>query len=135
MNEASTLAASRSAQPSLRAVLLVDAATCALMAVLLLGLAGALAPWLGLTDGFLRAAGALLLPCALLMWVAARQLPAAPLVALVVAGNLAWVAASLFVAFAIDGVTIPGALLVTAQAIAVLGLAWLEWRGLAALRR
>lgn len=118
-------------RPGLPGVLLFDAATCALMGAALLALAAPLATLLGLPPGLLRWAGLLLLPCAALMAVAARQWPpATALVGLIVAGNLAWAVASIVVAFAVESINGLGRAFVIGQALAVLGLATLEWRGL-----
>lgn len=123
----------RPASGRLGAVLLFDAATCLAMGVALLALAGMLAPILGLPAPLLRWAGALLLPCALLMAIAGRRVPPPrALVWLIVAGNLAWVAASGYVAAALPGITAAGQFVVVGQALAVLVLAVLEWRGSAA---
>ncbi|WP_143435921.1 hypothetical protein [Hydrogenophaga sp. IBVHS1] len=118
-------------RPSLAAVLIFDAFTCAAMGLGLLVLTQVLAALLGLPPALLKWAGLLLMPCALLMMVAGvRQPPIAALVLLIVIGNIAWVLASLFFAFSIDGITSIGRTAVLAQAAAVLLLAWLEWRGL-----
>lgn len=120
-------------RPSLAAVLIFDAFTCAAMAAGLLVLTQFLATTLGLPLALVKWAGLLLIPCAALMVVAGiKQPPPAALVLLIVVGNVAWVLASLFVAFSIDGITPIGLAFVLAQAVAVLALAWLEWRGLTA---
>ncbi len=117
----------------LGAVLLFDAATCLAMAVLLLGLSALIAAWTGLPGRLLTVAGLLLLPCALLMSIAGRRRPPPPaLVRLIVAGNLGWAAASVAVLFMVDGIGLLGQVFVIAQALVVLLLAGLEWRGLAA---
>jgi hypothetical protein len=115
---------------TLRRLLAFDAATCLAMGVALLALAGPLAAPLGLPAGWLRGAGALLLPCAALMAWAAR--PAAhqrALAGVVVAGNAAWVAASVAVS-ALFALTAVGEALVLGQAAAVALLAALEARAL-----
>ncbi|MGE0351134.1 hypothetical protein [Hydrogenophaga sp.] len=118
------------ARPGLAKVLLFDAFTCAAMGVALLALTPFLAALLGLPAALLTWAGVLLLASAVLMLVAGRQRPpAAALVMLIVLGNVAWAVASGYVAFAVDGVTAVGRVFVIAQALAVLVLAWLEWRG------
>ncbi len=120
-------------RPSLAAVLIFDAFTCAAMGVGLLALAQFLATLLGLPPALVKWAGLLLIPCAVLMVVAGvKRPPPAALVLLIVVGNVAWVIASLFVALSIDGITPIGLAAVLVQAGAVLLLAWLEWRGLAA---
>lgn len=123
----------RPASARLGAVLLFDAATCLAMGVALLALADLLASFLGLPVALLRWAGALLLPCAALMAIAGRRVPPPrALVMLIVAGNLAWVAASAYVAAALPGIAAAGQVVVIVQALAVLVLAVLEWRGAAA---
>lgn len=118
---------------SLNAVLLFDAATCAAMGLLLLAFTTSIATLLGLPAALLSAAGVLLLACAVPMFIAGRQRPpAVALVMLVVIGNLAWALASVYVAIATEGITVLGQVLVLAQAVVVLVLAGLEWRGLAA---
>lgn len=123
----------RPASARLGAVLLFDAATCLVMGVALLALAEMLAPLLGLPAVLLRWAGALLLPCAALMAFAGRRVPPPrALVLLIVVGNLAWAAASAYVAVALPRITGAGQFVVIAQALAVVALAVLEWRGAAA---
>lgn len=108
----------------LPALLRVDAATCAGMGgVLILGAA----PVSELTDiptPLLFWAGVALLPIAAFM-LAVSARPAAALVRLVVAGNLAWVAASLAV-LVLVGPNALGATFLLAQAAVVSLLAWLE---------
>lgn len=124
------------ARPGLAAVLLVDAATCVAMGALLLTLTQPIAALLGLPAALLTWAGALLLACAVPMFLAGRRRPpSSGLVILIVAGNLAWVLASLTVAFGFEGISPAGYAFVVAQALAVLALAALEWRGLVARRR
>jgi hypothetical protein len=118
---------------SLNAVLLFDAATCAAMGLALLALTLPIGALLGLPAALLSAAGVLLLACAVPMFIAGRQRPpAAGLVMLIVIGNLAWALASVYVALATEGITALGQVFVFAQALVVLVLAGLEWRGLAA---
>ena len=122
MNDAGVLTLGR--------VLAFDAATCLAMGAALLALAEPLAAPLGLPAALLRGAGALLLPCALLMAWAARPGPRRrALAGLVVAGNVAWAAASVAVCLLVMP-TVLGEALVLAQAAAVAVLAALEWRGL-----
>jgi hypothetical protein len=118
-------------RPSLPAVLLFDAATGVLMGAALLALTAPLANLFGLPPALLRWAGGLLLPFAVLMVVAARQRPpSAALVMLIVAGNLAWAAASVGVVLLVDQISALGTGLVLLQAAAVLVLAGAEWHGL-----
>jgi hypothetical protein len=124
-----------SARPGLAAVLLFDAFTCAAMGIALLAVTPWLSSWLGLPEALLTWAGVLLLGSAVLMAVAGRQRPpGAALVTLIVAGNVAWGLASFYVVYAIDNITFLGSVFVVVQALAVLVLAWLEWRGLAMQR-
>ena len=114
----------------LRRVLALDSASCAIMGLAMgLGSAG-LAPLLGLPEDLVRTAGLLLLPLACFIgWLASRPAPPALLVWLVIVGNLGWTAES----FALLGQQSPtplGTAFVAAQAIAVLGLAALEYAGL-----
>jgi hypothetical protein len=118
-------------RPGLPAVLLFDAATGVLMGAALLALTAPLATLFGLPPTLLRWAGLLLIPFAVLMVVSARQRPpSATLLMLVVAGNLAWVAASFGVLIMVEAITTLGTAFVLLQAAAVLVLAALEWRGL-----
>lgn len=111
-------------------ILTLDAATCAAMGVLLAAAAAPLAGLLALPEPLLRGAGLALFPCALFMLWASRQAMAWP-AQLVVAGNLAWIAASLAL-FALPGIApnALGAVFVLAQAGAVALLTLLEIRGL-----
>ena len=111
---------------TLRQILNIDAATCLAFGVLLAFAAQPLAALLGLPQALLFYAGVVLFPSAALMLFAARKL-AAPLVWTVIAGNVAWVVASIVVLFAFEP-TMLGALFVVAQAAAVLVLLILEWR-------
>lgn len=120
----------------LQRLLITDAVATGATAALLLGAADALAPLLQLPAGLLRGAGAVLVP--FVAWVAllARQArPARAAMAAVVAINVAWVAASVWVAF--GGAWAPstlGVAFVLVQAAAVLAFADLGWFGLRATR-
>jgi len=115
---------------SLRAVLAIDAGTCLAMGLLLVAAAAPLAGLLGLPEPLLFWAGMLLFPCAALMaGTAAMRPPPAALAWLVIAGNAAWVLASVGVLL----VTAPnflGTAFVLAQAAVVLVLLVVERRGL-----
>ncbi|MFZ5756015.1 MAG: hypothetical protein ACOY3X_03870 [Pseudomonadota bacterium] len=117
----------------LRQVLLADAASSIGMGVLLTAGAGLLAAPLGLSQTLLLVAGLALFPCAALMVAAARTQNRA-LTGLIVAGNVAWVLASIAVLELWPGITTAGMAFVAAQAVAVTVLAALEWRGLKLLR-
>jgi hypothetical protein len=111
---------------TLRQWLVVDTLTCLGFGTLLVAAAAPMAALLGLPQSLLFYAGVVLFPCAALMALAAQRL-AKPLVWLVVVGNLAWIAASIAVAwmFALTGT---GLVFVTLQAAAVAVLATVEWR-------
>ena len=114
----------------LRRVLALDSASCAIMGVAMsLGAAG-LAPLFGLPEELIRTAGLLLLPlAAFILWLASRPAPPPILVWIVILGNLVWTAES----FALLGQLSPtplGTAVVSVQALAVLGLAGLEYVGL-----
>lgn len=118
----------------LRKLLLLDALTCAVMGILLALGASVLAGWTRIPDALLFCAGMALLPiAAFMLWVATRALTSVAFVSLVVAGNVAWVAAS--VALIVTDWIVPNALgltLIGIQAVAVATLAALEF---AAMRR
>jgi hypothetical protein len=118
------------AQPAravtLRQWLVVDTLTCLVFGLLLLAATASLSELLGLPRSLLFYAGVILFPCAALMALAAKTL-AKPLASTVIAGNLAWVVASVGVVSMFD-VTTLGLAFVLAQAAAVLALAMLEWR-------
>ena len=120
----------------LRRVLALDALSCIAMG-LLMGLGAApLAPLLGLPEPLVRTAGLLLLPlAAFIAWLATRPAPPRALVWIVILGNVGWTAES----FALIGqsqpaITALGTAFVSAQALAVLALAALEYGGLRRLR-
>ena len=116
----------------LRAALLLDAVASGAMGLLFLAAAALLAPLLGLPDTLLRVSGAVLVPfAALLVWLAARAAPPRAFVGAVVAGNAAWVVASVtLLASGAVQPTMLGEAVVLAQAAAVALFAWLEWRAL-----
>jgi hypothetical protein len=114
----------------LRNLLLLDAATCALMGVMLALGAGVLAAWMAIPTGLLFYAGLLLVPVAAFIAGAALHAPASrPAVSLIIVGNVLWVAASL--ALLVGDWIAPnalGATFIGAQALAVAGLAALEYQ-------
>ncbi len=114
----------------LRRVLAFDALSC-LGTGLLMGLGAAgLAPLFGLPEPLVRFAGLALLPLAAFIgWLATRPNPPRPLVWVVILGNLAWTAES-FVTLGQSQATALGTAFVSAQALAVLGLAMLEYVGI-----
>ena len=114
----------------LRRVLAIDSLSCLLMG-LLMGLGAAtLAPVFGLPEPLLRIAGLALLPLAAFIgWLASHASAARPLVWLLIVGNLLWAVES-FAVIAQQESTQLGTAFVSAQALAVLGLAALEYAGL-----
>ena len=114
----------------LRRVLALDSLSCLAMGAAMGFGASALAPLFGLPEGLIRAAGLLLLPLgAFIGWLASRPVPPRALVWIVILGNLGWTAES-FALLAQRDATALGAAFVAAQALAVLGLAALEYLGL-----
>ncbi len=111
---------------NLKQLLVVDALTCLVTGLLLVAASAPLAGLLGLPQNLLFYAGVVLFPCAGLMVMAARKL-STPLVWLVIAGNVAWAAASVVVAFAFEPTAL-GLAFVLAQAAVVAALGILEWR-------
>ena len=113
----------------LRRVLALDSLSCLGMG-LLMGLgAASLAPLFGLPEGLVRGAGLALLPlAAFIFWLATRLNPPRALVWMVILGNLGWTAES-FLTLGQSDATALGTAFVAAQAVAVLGLALLEYVG------
>ena len=120
--------------PSLSALLKIDAATCGMMAAMLVIAAAPISELLRIPSGLLWSAGAILIPFALLFAIAGFQRrPAPALLWLLITGNIAWVVASWAVLAGGDVSPSPaGALLVLVQAGAVTALTIAE---LAAWRR
>jgi hypothetical protein len=120
----------------LRCVLALDSASCALLGLLLFLGAEPLSALLGLGERLLFGAGLLLLPlAAFIAWLASRPAPPAPLVWLLIVGNLAWTAESfLLVSMESGRITALGTAFVAAQAVAVLGITALEYAGLRRMR-
>ena len=114
----------------IRRVLFVDAATCIGTGLFLALLAAPLARFLGLPADLLLYAGLALLPiAAFIVWVATRDQISAAGVWLVIAGNAAWVLASLALLFAVSP-TVLGYAFVIGQAVIVGALAEMEYVGL-----
>ncbi|MEZ5682437.1 MAG: hypothetical protein R3E14_14200 [Erythrobacter sp.] len=120
---------------SLRTTLLLDAASAAFFILLCLGFREQVAAMTGLPESVVAVAGWICVPsAALFLWQATS--PSRALLTMVVAGNAAWVLASVGVWLAFFGQLTPvGHALVIAQAIAVEYFAWMEWRGLKLLGR
>ncbi|HYI64702.1 MAG TPA: hypothetical protein VEW71_07440 [Allosphingosinicella sp.] len=119
----------------LRRVLALDSLSC-LSIGLIMGLgAAALAPSFGLPEPLVRIAGLVLLPLAAFIgWLASSKAPLRPLVWVVILGNLAWTAESFILIGQQGAITALGTAFVSAQALAVLGLAALEYVGLKKVR-
>ncbi len=98
---------------------------------LLMGLGAAgLAPLFGLPEPLVRFAGLTLLPLGFFIgWLASRPNPPRALVWVVILGNVVWTAES-FITLAQSQATALGTAFVSAQALAVLGLAGLEYVGM-----
>jgi hypothetical protein len=120
----------------LRRVLALDSASCLALGLLLALGAGPLAELFGLGERLLFGAGLLLLPlAAFIAWLASRAVPPAPLVWLVIVGNLAWTAESfLLISTEAGRTTALGTAFVAAQAAAVLAVTALEYAGLRRMR-
>ena len=115
----------------LRTILKIDAASCLAMGAVLVPAAPALEGPTGMADALLRASGLALLPLGLfILWLGTRRQAPAALVMLVIIGNVGWTAASFMVAASLPLITPAGQLLTVGQGLAVLLLAYLEWRGL-----
>lgn len=115
-------------QRLLRSVLFVDALTCLGCGTLTLAAAGSLAELTRIPLGILTPAGTALLPiAAFLALVGAAGTRSAAAVGAVVAGNLAWCAASLWL-MTVVAMTGWGYAFVAAQALVVLGLSVIELR-------
>jgi hypothetical protein len=116
----------------LRRALLADAIFSGIAAVLLTLNAGALAPLLDLPEALLRETGLFLIAyTALVGWLGTRQTMPKILVAIVIAGNIAWTIASIALLF--SGAVTPnllGEAFVAAQAIATGVFAELQYVGL-----
>ena len=119
---------------SLRPLLLIDATTCVACGLLMTAAARPLGLLTHIPEALLTYAGlALFAVAAFIGLVAARAAESAPAVGAVIAGNLGWCVASLWLS--VGGVITPTALgqaFVALQALVVLALAVLEGRALAA---
>jgi hypothetical protein len=119
----------------LKRILLLDAASCLAMGLLLIVGASWLTDLFAISRTLLLAAGIILVPSGLFMgWLASRMPPIAALVALVVIGNILWVAESFLILGQNPAATAIGKAFVIVQAVAVAGLALLEAIGLLRLR-
>ena len=124
-----TLAVSNDRASFLRWILLIDAATCVAMGLALVVGGNLLSAPLGLPASLLQDSGIALLPiAAYIAWVATRKDPPSFAIAIVVAGNGLWIAAS--VVLLASGWVSPsplGSAFVIAQALAVALLDVLEY--------
>lgn len=116
---------------TLRRVLGLDAACGIGLGLSHLALAGSLSTWTGIPANWLQVTALIVIVVASTAgWLAARTEPPVGGVRLLAAGNFAWVAASLWLAFG-SGLPLTGLGLgwVLAQALVVLVMAELEWAG------
>lgn len=120
----------------LRRVLALDSASCAMIGLLLCLGAASLSGLFGLGERLVFGAGLVLLPlAAFIAWLASRPAPPSALVWLVIVGNVAWTAESFLLISTESGrITALGTAFVAVQAVAVLGLALLEYVGLRRMR-
>jgi hypothetical protein len=116
---------------NLRRVLWLDAASGLGMGLSHLVLAERLSGWTGIPAAWLQVAALVVFGAASLAgWLASRAEPPAGGVRLLAAGNFAWVAASLWLAFGAGlPLTVLGLGWVLVQALLVLVMAELEWAG------
>jgi len=120
----------------LRTVLKLDAASCLAMAALVLPMASLLERPLGVDAGELVAAALLLIPTGVfILWLGTRREAPAGLVGLVIAGNLAWAAASFAAAALTPAITVLGQFFIAGQGLVVFVLALAEWAGLKGSRQ
>jgi len=136
-NDMTAITAATDRSSFLRRVVLVDAATCVAMGLLLSLAANMLAPLLELPIRLLEYAGLSLLPiAAFIAWVATRSHLSRLGVWVVIAGNVAWVAGSALLL--VSGWVSPNLLgsgFIAAQAATVVLLAGLEYVGLSRASR
>ena len=114
----------------LKRVLLLDAASCLSMGLLLALGAGALASEFGIDRQIVGGGGVALIPVGLfILWLGTRKAAAPALIYLVIAGNIAWSVESVVLIANASGITLLGTAFVAIQAAAVAGLSLLEWIG------
>lgn len=114
----------------LKRVLVLDAASCLSMGLLLTLGGGALAPMFGIERQIVGGAGLALIPIGLfILWLGTRQAAAPAFIYLVIAGNIAWTVESFVLIANADGITPLGIAFVGVQAAAVAGFSLLEWIG------
>ncbi len=122
---------------TLRLALLVDSVAGLAMAMSHGLVAGPLAALTGIPFAWLVAAAVIVLIAASLAGLlASRAKPPSSMVRLLAAGNFAWVVASMWLAFGAPiNITAVGMTWVIAQALLVLALAEIEWRGASSSNR
>ena len=114
----------------LKRVLVLDAASCLSMGLLLTLGADTLAPMFGIDRQIVGGAGLALIPIGLfILWLGTRQAAAPAFVYLVIAGDIAWSVESVVLIANADKITPLGIAFVGVQAAAVAGLSLLEWIG------
>jgi hypothetical protein len=114
----------------LKRVLLLDAATCLGTGLMLALGSRALSPLFGLDAALIQGAGIALLPIGLFMAaIGTRRSAPALFVYAIIGGNLLWTAESFVLIGSAPAITIIGQAFVAAQAVAVAGLALLEYIG------
>lgn len=117
----------------IRKILLLDALTGLAMGLLLVASAGFLSTLLGLPQDFVFGAGATVLLFFVMLWLASRAgvgaKPPIFVTWLVMLGNAAWVVASVLTITVWFSPTLPGAAFVGFQALVVLVLTAMEYRG------
>jgi hypothetical protein len=117
----------------IRKILLLDALTGLAMGLLLVTSAAVLSPWLGLPQGFVFGAGVAVLLFFVMLWLASRAgtgiKPPVLVTWLVILGNTAWVVASVLTIALWFSPTLLGVAFVSFQALVVLVLTVMEYRG------
>jgi hypothetical protein len=117
----------------IRKILLLDALTGLAMGLLLVSSAGVLSPWFGLPQDFVFGAGVTVLLFFVMLWLASRAgadaKPPAFVTWLVILGNAVWVVASVLTITLWFSPTVLGAAIVSFQALVVLVLTVMEFRG------
>lgn len=115
----------------LRRVLLTDAASCAVLGVILAGASSLITTLTGLPSELLVWAGTALLPvAAYIALIALRSDIPTWGVRVLILGNAGWILGSVVVLIAVDGLNAMGMVFVVGQALAVLVLTELEFIGL-----
>lgn len=121
----------------LRKVLKIDATICLVSGLVMVALASSWAAWTGLPETEILASAVILFPVsALMFWTGTRNQIPQPALIVVLLGNTAWIASSLWIllsgTYPLTGF---GTALLIAQTVMVVGLADLELMGLLGLRK